>query len=116
MRGLFTDTYSDNADILGCLANVDGLSGNEDCGQMSAWYVMSSMGFYPVNPSNGAYVFDSPLFNEACINLPANKKFTIKANNNSDDNIYIQSATLNGLEYTKSFITHKDILKGGEQL
>ena len=92
----------------------DGLCGNEDCGQMSAWYVMSSMGFYPVNPSNGAYVFGSPLFNEASINLPANKKFTIKANNNSDDNIYIQSATLNGLEYTKSFITHKDILKGGE--
>ncbi len=92
----------------------DGLCGNEDCGQMSAWYVMSSMGFYPVNPSNGAYVFGSPLFGEASINLPANKKFTIKANNNSDKNIYIQSATLNGLEYTKSFITHKDILKGGE--
>lgn len=92
---------------------TDGLCGNEDCGQMSAWYVMSSMGFYPVNPSNGAYVFGSPLFDEACIHLPKGKKFTILANNNSEKNIYIQSVQLNGLDYTKSFITHKDILKGG---
>lgn len=105
VRYIMNELYTDQ---------TDGLCGNEDCGQMSAWYVMSSMGFYPVNPSNGAYVFGSPLFDEASINLPANKKFTIKANNNSDDNIYIQSATLNGLEYTKSFIIHKDILKGGE--
>ncbi|BAX82704.1 GH92 family glycosyl hydrolase [Labilibaculum antarcticum] len=105
VRYIMNELYTDQ---------VDGLCGNEDCGQMSAWYVMSSMGFYPVNPSNGAYVFGSPLFDEASLNLPENKKFTIIANNNSDDNIYIQSATLNGLEYTKSFITHKDILKGGE--
>ena len=104
VRYIMNELYTDQ---------TDGLCGNEDCGQMSAWYVMSSMGFYPVNPSNGAYVFGSPLFDEASINLPADKKFTIKANNNSDDNIYIQSATLNGLEYTKSFITHKEILKGG---
>jgi|TARA_B110000967_G_scaffold73810_1_gene76301 predicted alpha-1,2-mannosidase len=92
----------------------DGLSGNEDCGQMSAWHIFSSLGFYPVNPSNGAYVFGSPLFDEATIGLPENKKFTIIANENSDDNIYIQSVELNGKEYKYSYITHKDIMQGGE--
>jgi len=91
----------------------DGLCGNEDCGQMSAWYVLSSMGFYPVNPANGAYVFGSPLFNSATIDLPEGKSFNIIAENNSPENIYIQSAELNGAAYEKSFITHKDILKGG---
>ena len=92
----------------------DGLSGNEDCGQMSAWHIFSSLGFYPVNPSNGAYVFGSPLFDEASIVLPENKKFTIIANQNSDDNIYIQSVQLNGKDYKFSYITHKDIMEGGE--
>ena len=92
----------------------DGLSGNEDCGQMSAWHIFSSLGFYPVNPSNGAYVFGSPLFDEASIGLPENKKFTIIANQNSDDNIYIQSVQLNGKDYKFSYITHKDIMQGGE--
>ena len=92
----------------------DGLSGNEDCGQMSAWHIFSSLGFYPVNPSNGAYVFGSPLFEEASIVLPENKKFTIIAKENSDHNIYIQSVELNGKDYKYSYITHKDIVKGGE--
>jgi predicted alpha-1,2-mannosidase len=92
----------------------DGLSGNEDCGQMSAWHIFSSLGFYPVNPSNGAYVFGSPLFEEASIVLPKNKKFTIIAKENSDQNIYIQSVELNGKDYKYSYITHKDIVKGGE--
>ncbi len=92
----------------------DGLCGNEDCGQMSAWYVFSSMGFYPVNPANGAYVFGSPHFNRAEIDVLGEKSFTIIANNNSEENIYIQSATLNGKPYTKSFITHKEIMRGGE--
>ena len=92
----------------------DGLSGNEDCGQMSAWHIFSSLGFYPVNPSNGAYVFGSPLFEEASIVLPENKKFTIIAKENSDQNIYIQSVELNGKDYKYSYITHKDIVKGGE--
>jgi predicted alpha-1,2-mannosidase len=92
----------------------DGLSGNEDCGQMSAWHIFSSLGFYPVNPSNGAYVFGSPLFDEATIGLPENKKFTIIANENSDENIYIQSVELNGKEYKYSYITHKDIIQGGK--
>jgi predicted alpha-1,2-mannosidase len=92
----------------------DGLCGNEDCGQMSAWYVLSSMGMYPVNPANGAYVFGSPLFNSAEIVLPEGKSFKIIAENNSKANLYIQSATLNGASYTKSFITHKEIMNGGE--
>jgi len=104
VRFIMNDLYTDK---------TDGLCGNEDCGQMSAWYIMSSMGIYPVNPANGAYVFGSPIFDEASINLPKNKKFNIIAENNSDTNIYIQSVTLNGEKYTKSFITHKDILKGG---
>ncbi|WP_372754901.1 GH92 family glycosyl hydrolase [Labilibaculum sp.] len=104
VRYIMNELYTDK---------TDGLCGNEDCGQMSAWYVMSSMGFYPVNPTNGAYVFGSPKFDEACISLPDSKKFTIVANNNSEKNIYIQSVQLNGLDYTKSYITHKDILKGG---
>jgi len=91
----------------------DGLCGNEDCGQMSAWYVLSSMGFYPVNPSNGAYVFGSPLFDEVAIDLPEDKTFTIVAENNSKQNIYIQSVELNGETYEKTFITHDTIMKGG---
>jgi len=91
----------------------DGLCGNEDCGQMSAWYVLSSMGFYPVNPANGAYVFGSPLFGKAEIGLPQGKTFKFIAENNSKENIYIQSVELNGKPYSKSFITHKTILAGG---
>ena len=92
----------------------DGLCGNEDCGQMSAWYVLSSMGIYPVNPAAGAYVFGSPLFDRAEIALPQDKTFSMVAKNNSKLNIYIQSVTLNGKPYTKSFITHKQIMEGGE--
>jgi predicted alpha-1,2-mannosidase len=92
----------------------DGICGNEDCGQMSAWYVLSSMGMYPVNPAAGAYVFGSPLFDKAEIGLPGGKYFSFVAENNSKENIYIQSVTLNGEAYTKSFITHKLIMEGGE--
>jgi predicted alpha-1,2-mannosidase len=94
-------------------AKPDGLSGNEDCGQMSAWYVLSSIGFYPVNPANGNYVIGSPLFDKAVFNLENGKKFTVTAKNNSAQNIYIQSATLNGKPLTKSYIRHSDIEKGG---
>ncbi|MCD8742205.1 GH92 family glycosyl hydrolase [Mucilaginibacter roseus] len=92
----------------------DGIIGNEDVGQMSAWYVLSSLGFYPVNPANGNYVFGSPLFNEAVINLPEGKKFKLTARNNSDENKYIQSVTLNGKPYTKAYISHTELMKGGE--
>ncbi len=91
----------------------DGLCGNEDCGQMSAWYVLSSMGFYPANPANGAYIFGSPSFDKAEIELSADKSFAIVAENLSKENIYIQSAELNGQAYSKSYITHKQILEGG---
>ena len=91
----------------------DGICGNEDCGQMSAWYVFSSLGFYPVNPVNGVYVLGSPLNKEATLHLENDMTFTVKTINNTQENIYIQSATLNGKPYEKSFITHSDLLKGG---
>jgi predicted alpha-1,2-mannosidase len=92
----------------------NGLSGNEDCGQMSSWYILSSLGFYPVNPSNGVYVFGSPVFDNVKIELGNNKSFTVKTVNNSQKNIYIQSVKLNGVDYKNAYITHKDIIKGGE--
>jgi len=91
----------------------DGIIGNEDCGQMSAWYILSSLGFYQVNPSNGMFVFGSPLFDKVSIALPGNKTFTVLADNNSDKNIYIQKVELNGQPYTKSYILYKDIMAGG---
>ena len=94
--------------------NPDGLSGNEDCGQMSSWYVLSSLGFYPVTPGLDYYAIGSPIFEEAKINLENNKAFVIKAKNVSDKNIYIQSAELNGKNYNKSFLKHKNIINGGE--
>lgn len=92
----------------------DGLCGNDDCGQMSAWYIFSALGFYPVNPVNGEYVFGSPAIDKATINLPNGKKFTIIAEHNTKTNIYILSVTLNGKKYTKNHISHSDILSGGE--
>jgi predicted alpha-1,2-mannosidase len=91
----------------------DGLSGNEDCGQMSAWFILSALGFYPVTPGSDVYVIGTPLFPEASIGLGNGKAFTVKATNVSDKNIYIQSATLNGQPLQKSFVRHADIMKGG---
>ena len=92
----------------------DGLSGNEDCGQMSSWYVFSSLGFYPVTPGHEYYAIGTPLFKKGKINLENNNSFTIKAKNISDKNIYIQAAKLNGQEYNKSYLHHSTILNGGE--
>ncbi len=92
----------------------DGLIGNEDCGQMSAWYVLSAAGLYPVTPGNPIYVIGSPIFAEVRFNLENGKSFVIKAKSVSDRNLYIQSATLNGKQYQKSFITHGDVMAGGE--
>ncbi len=92
----------------------DGLCGNNDCGQMSAWYVFSAMGFYPVCPAQPMYVFGSPRFPQATINLSNGKSFNVMAKNVSKKNIYIQSVTLNGKPYAKSYINHSDILDGGE--
>ena len=91
----------------------EGIIGNEDCGQMSAWHVMSALGFYQVNPSNGVFVFGSPLFGKASVRLKDGKTFDVVAQNNSKDNIYIQSVTLNGQPYDKSYILYDDIMKGG---
>jgi predicted alpha-1,2-mannosidase len=92
----------------------DGLCGNDDCGQMSAWYVLSAMGFYPVCPGDDTYVIGTPLFDKVEINAGKGKPFTIIASNLSDKNFYIQSVTLNGKEYPYSYITHSDIVKGGK--
>ncbi len=91
----------------------DGLCGNEDCGQMSAWYVMSAMGFYPVCPGQQQYVLGSPLFSKITLHPDNCKKFIIKAENNSVENKYIASAKFNNENFTHSFITHNDILNGG---
>lgn len=92
---------------------TDGVCGNEDVGQMSAWYVFSALGFYPLNPANGDYVFGSPLMKEASILLPGNKKFNVHVINQSEENKYIQKVILNNHPYAKSYITHKDIMNGG---
>ncbi len=104
VRKIMNDLYS---------ADPAGLCGNEDCGQMSAWFVLSAMGFYPVTPGSGYYALGSPLFEEASIHLENGKDFIIKAENNSDSNIYIQSAELNGKRYDKSYLNHRDIIDGG---
>ncbi len=92
----------------------DGLAGNDDCGQISAWHLLSSIGFYPVAPGQTIYAIGSPLFPKATINLENGKKFIIKATQVSAENCYIQSAKLNGKEYTKSYLKHGDIMNGGE--
>ena len=91
-----------------------GLIGNEDCGQMSAWYVFSAAGFYPVTPGSKIYAIGSPLFPEVRFNLENGKSFVVRTRGISDRNIYIQSATLNGKRYDKSFLTHDDLMPGGE--
>ena len=89
-----------------------GLCGNEDCGQMSAWYVFSAMGIYPVDPVSGEYEIGTPLFPETRVNLANGKTFTILAPNVSRENIYIQSVKVNGKPYDKSYITHQQIMDG----
>ena len=90
-----------------------GLCGNEDCGQMSAWYVFSAMGFYPVDPVSGRYEIGSPLYPEVRMRLPNGKTFTVRANGVSRENCYIKSMTFNGAPYDKTYITHEQILSGG---
>ena len=92
----------------------DGLCGNEDCGQMSAWHILSALGFYQVNPSNGIFVMGSPLFTRTTIRLPQGKTFIIEAPANNAYNIYIQSARLNGKTYPYTFLTYDDIMRGGK--
>lgn len=90
-----------------------GYAGNDDCGQMSAWYVFSAMGFYPVNPADGRYIIGSPAFDECTLKLGGDKEFRIETVRKSAEDIYIQSVTLNGKRYNDCFITHEDIVNGG---
>lgn len=92
----------------------DGLCGNEDCGQMSSWYVLSALGFYPVTPGSSVYVIGTPSFAKSSMHLDNGKIFTIRAINLSKENFYIQSAKLNGKDYPKCYLNHSDILGGGE--
>ena len=91
----------------------DGLCGNDDCGQMSAWYMFSAMGFYPVDPVSGNYVFGAPQLPKIVLHLADGKTFTVIAEGLSEENKYVESITLNGEPYTKNYITHEDILNGG---
>lgn len=91
-----------------------GLCGNEDCGQMSAWFVFSAMGFYPVNPAEGVYVIGTPLFNRVDIHLDDGKTFRIKGRFLTESNMYIQAATLNEAPLDRSYIRHFEIIEGGE--
>ena len=104
VRQILTELYKNDP---------DGISGNEDCGQMSAWYVFSSLGFYPVTPGSNEYIIGTPLFEKATINLENNNEFTIITKNLSEENKYIASATLNDKPLTRSFITHEEIINGG---
>ncbi len=104
VRQILTELYQNSP---------DGISGNEDCGQMSAWYVLSALGFYSVTPASNQYIIGAPLFKKATINLENGNKFTIVANNISKENLYIQSVTLNGKEYPYSYIEHSAITAGG---
>ncbi len=104
VKQIMNEMYSDQP---------DGYIGNEDCGQMSAWYVFSALGFYPVNPASGIYDFGSPMFDTAIIQLENGKQFEITAENLSDKNIYIQSVEINGKPWNKSYIEHEQIMKGG---
>ena len=91
----------------------DGLSGNEDMGQMSAWYILSAMGLYEVEPASGRYWFGSPIVDRAELTVESGI-FTIETTNNSDTNIYIKSVKLNGKPYTLPYIDHADIARGGK--
>ncbi len=92
---------------------IDGLCGNDDCGQMSAWYIFTNLGFYPVNPCGGEYVLGAPQLQKATVDLPNGKTFTVEAKNFSDDNIYVQSVELNGKPYSENYISQNDIMNGG---
>lgn len=107
MREIFTTQYRNEP---------DGLCGNDDCGQMSAWYMFTAMGFYPVDPVSGEYVFGAPQLPKIMLHLPGNKTFTVIAENFSAEHKYVDSIFLNGKKYEKKSISHEEILKGGELL
>lgn len=95
---------------------IKGLGGNDDCGQMSAWYLFSAMGFYPVNPVSGEFVFGAPQIPAAKIDVGGGKTFTMEARNLSEKNLYVERIELNGRPYDKKFITYADIMSGSSLL
>jgi len=95
-------------------AKPDGLGGNDDCGQMSAWYIFSTLGFYPVAPGSDQYALGSPAINNATLQLENGKTFTIEAMNQSDNNVYVQKVLLNGQPLNRPYITHQEIMNGGK--
>ena len=105
LRHIMNDLYTDRP---------DGLSGNEDVGQMSAWYVLSSLGLYQVDPTGGVFVFGTPLYDSASVDMGNGKKLEIKALNNSPENIYVQDVKFNGQPYNKSYIEYEKIKDGGK--
>ncbi|MFY0601976.1 MAG: GH92 family glycosyl hydrolase [Cyclobacteriaceae bacterium] len=105
VRQIMNDLYS---------VEPDGLAGNEDCGQLSAWYLFSALGFYPVNPADGKYILGSPMIESATIQLPNKKTFKIIAKNQSKENVYVKSVRLNSNNHEDFFITHEQIMNGGE--
>lgn len=104
MSKILTELYSNSP---------DGLCGNEDCGQMSAWYVFSAMGFYPVNPVEGKYQLGTPLFEKVTIKTGPEKRFVITANKESEKHIYVKKVILNGKTLDRNWITHEEIMNGG---
>lgn len=90
-----------------------GICGNEDMGSLSSWYILSAMGIYPVAPGDAIYSIGSPIFDEAAIQLEKDNSFTLKAENNSKENKYIQSASLNGKQFNRTWISHEEIMQGG---
>src|SRR6056297_2427180 len=104
VRRIMTDFY-ENA--------PDGLAGNEDCGQMSAWYVLSAMGFYPVTPGIPSYAIGSPLFDKVTIHLENGNQFVIRAEHNSPENVYVQNVSLNGEDWLNGYLDHDVLLDGG---
>jgi predicted alpha-1,2-mannosidase len=105
IRAVFDEFY---------VAKPDGLCGNDDCGQMSAWYLFSAMGFYPLNPASSEYVLGAPQLSKIVMRLPAGKTFTVRADGISKENIYVKSVSLNGKKLDGFKIRHEEILKGGE--
>ena len=104
VKKICTELYSDQP---------DGLCGNEDCGQMSAWFVLNTIGFYPLNPANGIYNIGTPAFDELTLKLPDSKRFKISAENLSEENFYVQEIKLNGEVLERNWIEHQEIVAGG---
>jgi predicted alpha-1,2-mannosidase len=105
VRGILDAMYDDTP---------EGLSGNEDCGQMSSWYVLSALGFYPVDPVSGTYVLSSPLFDRATLDLGGGRRFTVSVTRSSPADVYVQSATLGGKPLTRAWITHDEVMAAGQ--